>query len=45
MPKPTIPPRPEVPERLSDPALHEDEVPLETSLRPLSLADSVAVVA
>ncbi len=41
MVKPTIPPRPEVPERLSDPALHEDEVPLETSLRPLSLADFV----
>ncbi|MEP7027230.1 MAG: Holliday junction branch migration DNA helicase RuvB [Candidatus Eisenbacteria bacterium] len=41
MAQPTDPPRPDVPERLSDPALHEDEVPLETSLRPLSLADFV----
>ena len=32
---------PETPERLSDPALHDDEVTLETSLRPLTLEDFV----
>src|SRR5258705_4573158 len=32
---------PETPERLSDPALHEDEATLETSLRPLTLDDFV----
>ena len=32
---------PETPERLSDPALHQDEVTLESSLRPLTLDDFV----
>jgi Holliday junction DNA helicase RuvB len=34
-------PSPPEPERLSDPGLHPDEITLETSLRPLELADFV----
>jgi Holliday junction DNA helicase RuvB len=39
--KPDVPARVEAPERLSDPELHAEEATLETSLRPLELADFV----